>query len=127
MKIFNVGPRSAQTLLIRELAQQLSFLEGRTERYEGVSVRLESRSESVTVRVGDRERHTIAYHSRDNTWTVSFYPRDPWLDGGVQTMEAGPFARSAFVNSVLYSLRACRQIDGAPMITQAEEARLLVG
>lgn len=112
-------------VLIRNLSEDVRFLEGRTERYEGVSVHVEARFDSVTLKIGDRERHTIAYHSKDNTWTCSCHPRDPWLEGGTETVETGPLARQIFLASVLYSLRACKQIGGAPMVTCDEEARLL--
>lgn len=112
-------------VLIRNLASELRFLEGRTERYEGVSVRVEARADAVTVKIGEHEKHTIAYHRRDNTWTVSFYPRDPWMEHGSMSFDIAVLARQGFLGSVLYSLRACKQIGGAPMITVEEEARLL--
>jgi hypothetical protein len=112
-------------VLLRNLSEELGFLEGRTERYEGVSVHVEARFDAVILKVGDRERHTIAYHAKDNTWTCSFHSRDPWVDGGIKTLETGPLARQTFLASVLYSLRACKQIGGAPMVTRDEETRLL--
>jgi hypothetical protein len=125
MKIFDIGPKSPQMVLIRNLASELRFLEGRTERFEGVSVRVESRIDSVTVKIGEHERHTISYHSRDNSWTVSFHPRDPWMEDGFASYDIAVLARQGFLGSVLYSLRACKQIGGAPMITVEEEVRLL--
>jgi hypothetical protein len=111
--------------LLRNLSDDLRFLDGRTERYESASVRVEAGRNSVTVRIGEQERHTLTYHARDNTWTVSFYPRDQWLDAGIKTLDASALARRSFVVAVLYSLRACKQIGGMPMISPDEEARLL--
>lgn len=124
MTFFNRPIRCSASAHIQQLSKELAFLDGRTERYESLTVRVEKSDVSLTVKIGDHEKHSLTYYPRDNAWALSIRPREPWEDWVVTTEHITALAKRTFLQSVVYSLRACKQLGGAPMIDPAEETRL---
>lgn len=125
MRSFSISKRSPAAQFIQAISKELEFLDGRAEKYEGFSVRVASRINSVTVHIGDTEQHSLTFHHTDNSWTVRYVPRECWVEGGIMSADIAREAARTFIDSVAHSLGACRQIGGAPMFAPNEIARVL--